>query len=138
MAKKNSKLITIVLILVLITSWALWKRHQFSKNYKICIGNINRITTPGWKQSGDYTILYEFKVEGKTYNGTTNRNFCGNLDMDKVRSLLVNKSFPIAYLPGDCETCTLILNNDDARRFNYHLSEDLNKYDSILTCQMQY
>lgn len=55
--------------------------------------------------------------------------------MSKVRALLENKNFPIAYSAKDESTCTILLTLENAQKFKYTFSDTLLRYDSILTCK---
>ncbi len=112
-----------------------YKKHQFMQSYNFTIGKITTVTIPGWKSSGDYSILYEYKIQGKEYFNNENYTFCDRLTMTKVRSLLLNKTFPVAYSINDASVCSMVITIENSKRFNYKISDSLLVYDSILTCK---
>jgi len=75
----------------------LYKRHLLYNNFEFVVGKVTEITLPGWKSSGNYSVLYEYQVRGKLYRSNNNYNYCGQLGITKLSALLVGKSFPVAY-----------------------------------------
>ena len=137
MGKKINKFTGILAATFLICGLILifYKRHQFLEDYKFTRGKVIDVTTPGYKSSGDYSIMYTFKVNGKTHFNNENLNLCGNLTRAKVKILIAGKDFPIAYSANDPGTCTILVTLENAERFHYIFSDSLKKYDSILTCK---
>lgn len=45
------------------------------------LGKVTEITKPGWKNYGDYSVLYEYKVNGKRYNANSNFKYCQGQSM---------------------------------------------------------
>lgn len=113
----------------------IYKRHLLLNNFEITTGEVTEITPPGWKNSGDYSVLYEYKVKGKMYRSNNNYNYCRGQNMTEIKSLLVGKQFPVAYAVKDASTGTILLKQEDADRFKYQLPDSVRYYDSVLSCK---
>ena len=75
---KNINRIGALLIIGFLVFWlirSLYKNFQFKNDFEITIGQVSKITTPGWKSSGDYSMLYEYTINGKKYVGNNNYTF---------------------------------------------------------------
>jgi len=112
-----------------------YKRHQLLHHFAFTLGKVTEITKPGWKNYGDYSVLYEYKVNGKRYNANSNFKYCQGQSMATVNSLLVGKIFPVAYAVESPIAATLLLTEDNADRFKYVLPDSVKYYDSVLTCK---
>jgi hypothetical protein len=137
MKKKINKIAGIVVLVFLVLGVVLifYNRHQFLENYKFTTGRVTEITPPGWKSSGDYSILYDYWIDNKIYHNNENYNYCRGLSMSKVKSLLVGKQFPVAYSANDAGTCSMLITQKNADRFHYQLPDSVRFYDSTLTCK---
>ncbi|HEV7423900.1 MAG TPA: hypothetical protein VGO21_01795 [Candidatus Paceibacterota bacterium] len=113
----------------------LYKRHLLYQNFEFATGKVTEITLPGWKNSGDYSVLYEYQVSGKIYRGNNNYNYCGHMGITKLSTLLVGKSFPVAYAAKDASTGILLLSEVSANLFHFQLPDSVKFYDSVLTCK---
>ncbi len=125
-------------VLFFIVFWigrGIYKNNQFKGDYKITTGRVNGITSPGWKGYGDYSLLYDYTVNGIRYTSNHNYKLCNGLSKDKVGSLVINKSFPIAYSVKDITQSVMIITQEDATMFNYVIPDSLLSYDSLLTCK---
>jgi hypothetical protein len=112
-----------------------YKRHQLLHHFAFTLGRVTEITKPGWKNYGDYSVLYEYKVNGKRYNANSNFKYCQGQSMAIVNSLLVGKIFPVAYAIESPIAATLLLTQDNADQFKYTLPDSVRYYDSVLTCK---
>ena len=115
----------------------LYKRYLLKHNFEFVTGKVTEITLPGWKSSGNYSVLYEYQVSGKLYRSNDNYNYCGQLGMNKLRALLVGKNFPVVYAVKDASTGILLLTEEIADRFHYQLPDSVKFYDSVLTCKQK-
>jgi len=135
--QKINSIVGIIGLVVLVGGIILifYKRHQFLENYKVTTGTVTEITGPGWKSSGDYSVLFEYLVKKKIYHGNENYNYCRGLNLSKVKLLLVGKQFAVAYSANDPGTSTMLITLKNAERFNYQLQDSLIRYDSLLLCK---
>ena len=135
---KNTNKILSITVLAFIIFWicrSFYKSYQFKSGYKITVGQVNAISKPGWKSSGDYVVRYEYSVSGIKYIGNNNYNFCDGASTDKLSLILINKLFPVAYSVKDANQCGIIITQKDAAIFNYTIADSLLLYDSLLTCK---
>ena len=110
----------IIAFLIIGPCYFLFLRHEFDNNYSFCIGRVTEITPPGWKSSGDYSVLYTFEINNKTYSNNVNLNFClRGLTIADIRSLILNKRFAIAYDTKPPWSNLMILTPSSAERFKY-------------------
>jgi hypothetical protein len=137
MEKKINKSAGIVVLLFLVLGVVIifYKRHQFLGNYKFTTGRVTEITPPGWKSSGDYSILYDYWVDNKIYHNNENYNYCRGMSISKAKILLIGKRFPVAYSANDPGTCSMLLTQENADRFKFQLPDSVRYYDSVLTCK---
>ncbi len=128
---------TIILIFLVIgILLTFYRNHQLKNNFKIVVGKVTEVQASGWKNSpGDYAVLYEYFVEGKKYSNNNNYNFCNNLSLQRVRLLLKNKSFPVAFAVEAPNSGIMIIKKEEAAMFNYENPDSLLIYDSVLTCK---
>jgi hypothetical protein len=115
--------------------YMLYAGYQLRRNFKFTEGTITYITPPGWKHSGDYSIVFEYQVQGKVYNGNNNYNYCHGQSMAGMRSLLVGKQFPVVYAVKDPSTGFMLLTQQYANKYKYQLPDSVRFYDSVLTCK---
>ncbi|MBS1948775.1 MAG: hypothetical protein JST47_13510 [Bacteroidetes bacterium] len=108
---------------------------MFLKDYEFTIGRVTEITLPGWKSSGNYSILYDYWVNNKLYHNNENYDFCRGMSISKLKSLLIGKQFPVAYSTNDPGACSMLLTQENADRFHYALPDSVRYYDSVLTCK---
>ena len=137
MERKFNKIGGIIAIVFPITMLfiGLYKRHLLKQNFAFAAGRVTEITLPGWKSSGDYSILFEYQVGGKKYRSNDNYNYCDHLGQTKLRALLVGKYFPVAYSVKDASTGVLLLTEETAGRFHFQLPDSVKLYDSLLACK---
>jgi len=133
--KKKVGGVLLLMFFATIVLVALYKKHQFLKNYQFTTGRVTEITPPGYKSSGDYSVLYEYMLNGTTYHNNTNRNYCRGLGITKVKLLLTGKKFTVAYSSSDYGISSIILTQDDAETFHDQLPDSVKFYDSVLTCR---
>jgi hypothetical protein len=112
-----------------------YKKHQLLHHFTFTSGRVTEITKPGWKNYGDYSILFEYQVNGKRYNANANFKYCQGQSMATANLLLVGKIFPVAYAVETPSVATIILTQENADRFKYVLPDSVKYYDSVLTCQ---
>lgn len=137
MKNKFQKIIQVIIILFLIVMIfeIFYQKFQFMKNYKFANGIITETTKRGWKNSGDYSIIYHYQVAGKNYKADQSYNLCNNLTREEVTSLLLNKKFAVAYSDKHPSISSMIITQESAERFKYKIPDSLLIYDSILTCK---
>jgi hypothetical protein len=137
---RKKKIINIIGGVFFVSAIAFWvinnfyKYDQLSQNFAIGEGIINQIA-PATYKNNNQTILYEFTVMGKKYTGENSLSLCGDLTNENVRSILVNRHFPVAYSPRDTTLSIIIITQKDAKRFNYAMTDFLRISDSVLTCK---
>ncbi len=137
---RKKKMINIIGSVFFVSAIAIWvisnfyKYDQLSLNFAIEEGIINQIA-PATYKNNNRSILYEYTVGGKKYTGENSLSLCGDLTNEKVRSLLVNRHFPVAYSPRDTTLSIIIITQKDAKRFNYAMTDSLRMSDSVLTCK---
>jgi len=71
--------------------------YQFRKHFAFTTGTIAYITPPGYKGSGDYSIVFEYTVNGERYHGNNDLNFCSGQNRAQMKTLLLGKKFPVVY-----------------------------------------
>jgi len=137
MGRKINKILGTIGLVLLVGGVAVmfYKQHQFMENYRFTIGRVTEINGPGWKSSGDYSVMFEYWVNKKVYRNNENYNYCGALGMSKIKSLLVGRQFPVAYSVNDPNTSTMLITLKNAERFKYQLPDSLRPYDSVLICK---
>jgi hypothetical protein len=70
-----------------------YKKYQLVHHFSFTLGRVTEITKPGWKNYGDYSVLYEHEVNGKRYKANSNFKYCHGQSMSGLNSLLVGKDF---------------------------------------------
>ena len=135
--KKLNRIGTFIVVSFFIgmLSFILLERHRLLHNYAFTTGNVVEITKPGWRNYGDYSILYNYEINGKVYNANSNFKYCYGQGMASLASLLVGKKFPVAYARESPFAADILLTQDNADRFKYTLPDSLRFYDSVLTCK---
>lgn len=121
--------------LIMMASIAIYKAYEIRHHFAFTTGIVTYITPPGYKSSGDYSIVFEYKVNGEVYHGNNNPNFCDGQTREKMKLLLLGKQFPVVYAVKSPSAGTMLLTQDNADRFKYTLPDSVKYYDSILTCK---
>jgi len=75
----------------------LYKGYQFRHHFAFTKGTVIKITNSGYKSSGDYSVIFEYTVNGEIYHGNNNRDYCAGQSMTKIKALLIGKQFPVVY-----------------------------------------
>jgi hypothetical protein len=134
---KNKIIIVVVFVVFLLwIGWGVFRGVDLRNNFEITIGQIDKISNPGWKSSGDYAIIYSYNINGRIFKGDDAYNYCGSLNNEhSVAELIVGKSFPVAYSTKENGYSVIILTKEIAKNFDYNISDSLLVYDSILTCK---
>lgn len=137
MERKINKIIGLICLLLIAfyLIWSIYGSYQLHNDFSFTTAKINHIALPGWKSSGDYSVLYEYEVNGEKYKGNANYNLCPNQTRDDISVAIVNKRFPVAYSKKQIGTSAIILTESRARDFNYKIPDSLLVYDSLLTCK---
>jgi hypothetical protein len=136
MKKINSLVGPIIAAFLIIgVIYAFYKSDQLHHHYAFTNGMVTQITSPGYKNYGDYSVLYEYKVNGQTYHDNDNCKYCPGQNMGQIKALLIGKKFPVAYGTKDASAGVLLLTQDDADKFKYTLPDSVKFYDSVLTCK---
>jgi len=115
--------------------YMLYKGYEFRHHYAFTAGIVTYITPPGYKSSGDYSIVFEYKVNGEVYHGNNNPNFCDGQSREQIKALLLGKKFPVVYGVKSPSAGFMLLRQDYANKFNYTLPDSVKYYDSVLTCK---
>jgi hypothetical protein len=121
--------------LIIMASIAIYKAYQIRHHFAFTTGRVTYITPPGYKSSGDYSIVFEYKVNGEVYHGNNNPNFCDGQSREQIKALLLGKRFPVVYGVKSPSAGFMLLNQDYANKFNYTLPDSVKFYDSVLTCK---
>lgn len=137
--KNKWKIITRSMVLLFFSTmlfFMFYRKHELLENYKITAGKVTEINRPGWKSYGDFSVHFEYIINGIKYKSDVNYKYCTGLGASKVNSLLVGKYFPIVYAVSDPQTSTILLTIENAARFKtYQLPDSLKRYDSVLHCK---
>jgi hypothetical protein len=115
--------------------YMLYEGFQFRKHFAFTSGTVTAITPPGYKGSGDYSIIFEYTVEGKVYHGNNDPEFCRGQDRAQIKALLLGKRFPVVYGTKSPSGGTMLLSQDYADKFKYQLPDSVRYYDSVLNCK---
>ncbi len=113
----------------------LYNAYQFRHHFAFTVGRVTRITPPRYRTTGNYSVLYEYKVKDKVYSQHNSYNYCRGQTMAQIRTLLIGKHFPVAYGTKDNSAATMLLTQENADKFKYTLPDSLRIYDTILTCK---
>src|ERR1700733_4912238 len=100
--------IVVTLFLISMLLIAIYKRHLLLSNFAFTTGTVSDVTLPGWKGSGDFSILYEYSVNGIMYKSNNNYSYCHGQSIAKLKSLLMRKQFPVAYAVRDATTVNIL------------------------------
>lgn len=135
--KKLNKIFGPVIAALLIIGfiYMLYAGYQFRHHYAFAIGTVTEITPPGYKSSGDYSIIFKYKVNGKIYGGNNNLDFCNGQNRAQIKTLLIGKQFPVAYGIKSPSIGYMLLTQDYAYKFKYTLPDSVKYYDSVLYCK---
>lgn len=126
-----------VVFLIGMISFIFWKSYEVRHHFAFTTGKVVDITKPGWKNSGDYSIVFEYSVNAHTYNGNNNYNYCSGQSMSQLKSLFVGKHFPVVYAMKDPSGGFMLFTQNYADRYKYKLPDSIRFYDSVLTCKQQ-
>ena len=74
-------------------------------------------------------------LTGKNITGKAGAKTCDTYSLLDLSSLLVNKSFPVAYDSTNESSSIMILSVKHAKRFNIEITDTLLHYDSIIKCE---
>jgi len=138
MWKKLNKMIGLAIMIIFLISIIviLYDKKHFMNDYSISYGRIIYVNAPSWKSSGDYGVVYEYLVNNQKYHGDNNFIFCDRYQtIAKMKTLLLNKQFPIAYSVKERDISLILITKETAKKFNYIIPDSLLIYDSILTCK---
>jgi len=113
----------------------LYKVYQFWHHFAFTTGMVTAITPPGYKSSGDYSIVFVYTVNGELYHGNNNLEYCSGQNMDQIKALLLGKRFPVVYGIKSPSGGALVLSQDYADKFKYQLPDSVRYYDSVLYCK---
>jgi hypothetical protein len=113
----------------------LYKGFQFRRHFAFTTGIVTAITPPGYKGSGDYSIIFEYTVNGELYHGNNNPNFCSSQNMAQIKALLLAKQFPVVYDTKSPSGGFMLLSQDYADKFKCTLPDSVRYYDSVLNCK---
>ena len=124
-----------LLMLILFVTYMLFEGYQFRSQFAFTNGTVTKITLSGYRSPGDYSILYEYKVNGDLYHGNNNGNYCSGQNMGLIKELLVGKQFPVVYGTKKPSMGFIMLNQKYANKYNYKLPDSVRYYDSVLNCK---
>jgi hypothetical protein len=113
----------------------LYKGYQFRQHPAFTTGTVTAITPPGYKGSGDYSIIFAYTVNGELYHGNNDPNFCSGQNIAQIKALLLGKQFPVVYGQKSPSGGTMLLSQDYADKFKYQLPDSVRYYDSVLNCK---
>ena len=111
------------------------KVYLFWHYYAFTTGTVTAITPPGYKNSGDYSIIFLYTVNGEQYHGNNNLDFCSGQNRKQIEALLLGKCFPVVYGTKSPSGGGLLLNQDYADKFKYTLPDSVRYYDTVLYCK---
>ena len=109
--------------------------YQFWHHFAFISGKAIAVTPASYKGSGDYSIVFEYTVDGKLYHGNDDPNFCRGQDRAQIKDLLLGKPFPVVYGIKSPSVGHMLLNQDYADKFKYTLPDLVRYYDSVLNCK---
>ena len=112
-----------------------YKGYQLHHHFAFTIGRVTEITRPGYKNSGDYSVLFTYDVNGKVYGNNDDFNYCSGQTMAGMKSLLLGKQFPVVYAVKDPSGGFMLLTQDYADKYKYQLPDSVRHYDSVLNCK---
>jgi hypothetical protein len=112
-----------------------YKGYQLRHHFAFTTGRVSEITLPGYRNSGDYSVLFKYKVNGKVYSNNDDFNYCSGQSMAGMKSLLVDKQFPVVYAVKDPSGGFVLLTQEYADKYKYQLPDSIRYYDSVLTCK---
>jgi hypothetical protein len=133
--KKINKTHIVVSLFVIGFLCMLYYGYQFRKHFAFTTGTVAYITPPGYKGSGDYSIVFEYTVNGERYHGNNDLKFCAGQDRTQMKTLLLGKRFPVVYGTKSPSIGYMLLSQDYADKFKYTLPDSVRYYDSVLYCK---
>lgn len=113
----------------------LYKGYQFRHHFAFTTGTVTDITPPGYKGSGDYSIVFEYTVNGELYHGNNDLDFCRGQNRKQIGALLLGKRFPVVYGTKSPSGGGMLLSQSFADKFKYILPDSVRYYDSVLYCK---
>ncbi|HXB94206.1 MAG TPA: hypothetical protein VNU70_03570 [Puia sp.] len=122
-------------ILIGLVIFLFYKGYQIRHHFAFTTGRVVEITKPGWRNSGDYSVLFEYVVKGKMYGNNNNYNYCSGQSRAGMKSLLVGKQFPVVYAVKEPSGGFMLLTQQYAEKYKYQLPDSVLYYDSVLTCK---
>ncbi|MDO6430218.1 hypothetical protein Q4E93_06465 [Flavitalea sp. BT771] len=122
-------------LLIIGVIYTFYKSNQLHHHYAFAVGIITEITPPGYKGYGDYSVLFEYKVNGKTCRDNNNFKYCPGQNMVQIKALLIGKQFPVAYGTKDASGGVMLLTQYHADQFKYTLPDSVRFYDSVIMCK---
>lgn len=125
----------VVSLLIIFCLWMLYEGFEFRRHFAFTTGTITAITPPGYKGSGDYSIIFKYIVNGKFYHGNNDLVFCRGQDRSQIKALLLGKQFAVVYGTRSPSGGTMLLSQDYADKFKYQLPDSVRYYDSVLYCK---
>jgi hypothetical protein len=57
--------IAVLFLFILSIGIIFYRKYRFLNDFKLTTGKVTEITLPGWKSSGDFSILYEYRINNK-------------------------------------------------------------------------
>lgn len=137
MSGLNSKLGTHIIVPLFIIGFLcmLYYGYLFRKHYDFTTGTVTDLTPPGYKGSGDYSIIFEYSVNGRRYHGNNDPEFCRGQNRAQIKTLLLGKQFPVVYGTKSPSIGFMLLDQEYANKFNYQLPDSVRYYDTILNCK---
>jgi hypothetical protein len=133
--KKINKTHIVVSLFIIGFLCMIYYVYQFWHHFAFTTGTVIAITPPGYKGSGDYSIIFEYSVNGELYHGNNDPNFCSGQDMAQIKALLLGKRFPVVYGTKSPSVGHVLLSQDYADKFKYTLPDSVRYYDSVLYCK---
>jgi hypothetical protein len=133
----NSKVGARIAVSILVVGFLcmLYFGFQFRHHFAITTGTVTSITPPGYKGPGDYSIVFEYTVNGELYHGNNDLEFCRGQDRERLKALLLGKRFPVAYGTKSPSIGYMLLNQEYANKFKFTLPDSVRYYDTVLNCK---
>lgn len=122
-------------LLIIFFLWILYEGFEFRRHFAFTTGTITAITPPGYKGSGDYSIVFVYTVNGEVYHGNNDLVFCSGQNRAQIKALLLGKRFQVVYGTKSPSGGTMLLSQDYADKFKYALPDSVKYYDSVLYCK---
>ena len=123
--KKDILPYTIIIVFIFsVVIWALINKKQLKDAHEISIAKISDYTYGGRGHVGSLTLIFNFKIESKDIEGSTEYQSTDLSDSD-VKLLFLGKSFPVTYNPNNPKNCLLLIKQKDFERFGYTFPDSL-------------